>query len=306
MAIKASSCLVCKKRSMHKLFSAENKGIQWKYYRCYSCDLIKIHPIPSKQQLRKIYSYSNEEKQARTNRIINLLYKLPLGKILLSLYNSLLIGKRYSMVLKLANRGSLLDVGCGSGHFLSKFQDQNIIKKGIEVNKTLAELARQRIGKENVYVTKIESFRTAAKFEVITLWHTLEHLAKPDKILNKLNSLLSKNGKLVIEVPNGQSLARKVFSRHWQLLMPGQHLYFFSEKSLRKLLEKNGFKVLKINYYGIVSYSLSSSVANLLISKGLNFTLSVAVSLILFLPTILFNFCAFKWRENLMIIAVKK
>ena len=214
--------------------------------------------------------------------------------------------ERHKTILNLIDKGSLLDIGCGSGDFLAKFQEQSIIKKGVEFNKSLVELAGQKIGRQNVYFTKIESFRTSEKFEVVTLWHTLEHLTKPDIILNKLNSVLRKNGKLVIEVPNGQSFARKVFGKNWQLLMPEQHLYFFSEKSLKKLLRKNGFKVSKVTYHGITSYSPLSSMANLLISIGINSTFSVIVSALLFLPTILLNFCAFKWRENMMIIAVKK
>jgi SAM-dependent methyltransferase len=85
-------------------------------------------------------------------------------------------------------------------------------------------------------------------FDVVNMSHILEHLNDPKAALLKANLILKKGGKLIISLPNFDSLAAKFFGRYWHALDVPRHLFFFTPKTLSFLLEQTGFSVQKISY----------------------------------------------------------
>jgi len=152
----------------------------------------------------------------------------------------------------------LLDFGCGAGGFLLKAMSLTALPiAGVELDKSLREkLLSQKIRDLSI-VSKLEDLGND-KYDIITMFHVLEHLADPQKILTQLKQKLNKNGQLVIEVPNsGDALLSlynsKSFSNftYWKC-----HLYIYNENNLRKMLEDLGFKVNYINQ--VQRYPLSN------------------------------------------------
>ena len=163
--------------------------------------------------------------------------------------------------LKLINSFSsedknLLDVGCGTGDFLQIAQQHNWIVSGIEPNKDARQIANT---KTNNSVSKIEQLLELPKqsFDVITLWHVLEHLPHLDKQVSILKSLLKSKGTLIIAVPNYKSYDAKYYKNHWAAFDVPRHLWHFSQESISKLFSKENMKVLETHPMKFDSYYVS-------------------------------------------------
>lgn len=136
----------------------------------------------------------------------------------------------------------LLDVGAGTGDFLvaAKQSDWNV--SGVEPNKqAIANAAEKGIRLvENLDTIKDE------KFDVITLWHVLEHLPDLENQIRKLNTLLKPDGILVIAVPNFKSYDAQYYKEYWAAFDVPRHLWHFSQNAINRIFGKQGFHVEKV------------------------------------------------------------
>ena len=126
---------------------------------------------------------------------------------------------------------NILDIGAGTGDFLKvcKVNLWNVF--GIEPDME----ARNIAAKKGVLLYKDVSHFTDKKFEIITLWHVLEHVENLEEYISTLEKLLSKNGTLIIAVPNYKSYDAKYYSKFWAAFDVPRHLWHFSETSISKL-----------------------------------------------------------------------
>ena len=139
---------------------------------------------------------------------------------------------------------TLLDVGCGTGDFLKIAQLNNWNVSGIEPNEKARQIAN---AKTNNAVFKIEQLLQFEKqsFDVITLWHVLEHLPNLEDQLLILKSLLKENGTLIIAVPNYKSFDANYYKNFWAAFDVPRHLWHFDQKSLQNLLMSKDMKIVK-------------------------------------------------------------
>lgn len=305
------SCYACSRPLKSIIFTTydynDNKT-PYTFYQCNYCELIQIYPFPKVEKNTKYYSYSDPNEYAKDkNKQIKFISKIPFGSLLLRKYIDGCYQKRYERVLTLCKKGKILDIGCGEGSFLRKFPTSSWQISGVEINKNLAEFAKTHTKNATIITKPIESARFPKKnFDIITLWHVLEHLHNPKVVLKSLNKLINPNGYLVIEVPNGNSIYRKLFKAHWQLLLLPQHLFFWTKKSITFALNKSGFHVVSISHTGIFNFSGASNLANLLRSKGYPNYASIVIGCIFFPLTILINLFFYNYRDNITIIAKPK
>lgn len=134
----------------------------------------------------------------------------------------------------------ILDFGCGYG-FLLKGVNKNYEKHAVEKDKKLLTILRKN---KNIYIH--ENLRKLKQnyFDYIVIYHVIEHLDDPKKIILKLKKLLKKNGVLIIGTPNISSLASKIFKGNFRLY-DHDHVIMFSENSLKLFLNKLGFQLIK-------------------------------------------------------------
>lgn len=206
-------------------------------------------------------------------------------------------------IIPFTGEGRLLDIGCGNGRYLSALQKLGWQTYGIEQNPGSSEYARTEL-RLNVESGDLLNYKYQDKFfDVITMWHSLEHLYEPIPTLKEVKRILKDDGMLVIAVPNVNSFAAKVFKENWYQLEVPIHLIAFSPDSITGMLDSAGFKVNKI-YYDRRNSLLSRSLRNLkggkyrLLSKLLRFKVLI--------KTFNFILAMFGYCDSIVVHAFKK
>lgn len=294
-------CEVCGSKNTKSLFKQYDKNLDIKKYfyisKCKNCLALFLNPRPEYKELKDYYSKekyyslkSIEPKESKKTKLKIKLYEIYFN----SNKNNLLLKAIFSPIkfiirgTNLTKGNKLLDIGCGSGQFLYEMKELGIDVQGVEpsdFNEKENKKYRLKIKKANL----IDAKYNKESFDLITLNHVLEHLDNPHETLNEINKILKKDGKLIIAVPNTNSLAYWIFKRNWYQLDVPRHIINYSNKNIKLILEKNGFKIKRIRYNSRPSQFVVSLYFSLNIKrriKLLNYSLNI-----LFLPlTWLVNF----------------
>lgn len=137
----------------------------------------------------------------------------------------------------------ILDYGCGTGDFLLYAQNKNLTVYGIEPNESALGITRKKIGKENASDKPIGDLKES--FDIITLWHVLEHIPDLFSFIEELKSKLNHKGQILIAVPNYRSYDGRFYKEYWAAYDVPRHLWHFSPESLEKLFNSFGMKIEK-------------------------------------------------------------
>ena len=142
--------------------------------------------------------------------------------------------------------GTLLDIGCGQGHFLRTAGEHGYSASGMDVSESAVEYAVREFG-VRASVGEIENLLTdGTQYDLITLWHVLEHFVNPFETLRQVRGLLRDGGRCFIEVPNLHSLKFMLAKQKWEgTNHPHYHRTFFSAATLRRALRDTGFSEIE-------------------------------------------------------------
>jgi 2-polyprenyl-3-methyl-5-hydroxy-6-metoxy-1,4-benzoquinol methylase len=256
------SCNICGLNAARSLYEIAGYSI----VRCNKCGLVYVNPQPTFEELKEFYNkeFFSKKWYEKFPQLRNFSY---FQKTLADIegFKSYIYG-----IKKYETSGKLLDVGCGDGWLLKHARDYGFEVYGVEPTLKAFEEAKKKIG-ENIFNSTLEevSFKDNF-FDIVISIGTIEHLKDPFSLLKEIHRILRQNGLLVIQTPNIDSyLARKQGSKWEQFIVPG-HLYFFSPKTMRLLLEKAGYAVLefdmKIPLFSPMDYGTLIKGANL--NKG--------------------------------------
>jgi 2-polyprenyl-3-methyl-5-hydroxy-6-metoxy-1,4-benzoquinol methylase len=236
MVENVTSCPVCGSGE-HKLFLSCRdytvSGEDFNIRQCTQCQFKFTSPRPSQDAIGPYYqSEAYISHSDSTNGIINKLYH--------AVRRRTLAGK-VNLINQLHPKGTLLDVGCGTGSFLKACADAGWQTKGVEADPAARQKAIQFSGAE-VQADLLQAYK-GKKFDVITLWHVLEHLHQLEESILKIKTLMAKEAILVVAVPNSNSFDAQYYRQHWAAYDVPRHLYHFSQDTLSRLLAKHGLKV---------------------------------------------------------------
>jgi SAM-dependent methyltransferase len=142
----------------------------------------------------------------------------------------------------------LLDVGCAAGYFLDAARSRGWNVAGLELSAYSVQLAR-RLALE-VFEASILAPPPLPVFDAITMWDTIEHIARPDIAVQKARRLLRPGGVLVISTGDRRSFVARALGRRWRLMTDPTHKFFFDEPTLSSLLAAAGFKVQSVSRPG--------------------------------------------------------
>ncbi len=223
------SYLVCKD------YSVSQKEFELKYNSEY--EMLETFLQPKESDLHLYYEDENyishtDSQKSLTDKIYQFVKRIAL-KNKLKLINSFDVDKKL-----------ILDIGCGTGDFLQTCNNNYWNVFGIEPNIKAKEIAIKKIDNSQIFSDIDELDKK--KFDIITLWHVLEHIPNLNNYISKLKSLLKKDGTLIIAVPNFNSYDAIYYKNFWAGFDVPRHLWHFSKKSISKLFEKQKMKVQKI------------------------------------------------------------
>jgi SAM-dependent methyltransferase len=189
---------------------------------CQNCGLKFTNPRPTESAIGPYYQSEDYiSHQDKSTNIINLLYKT---------VRLITTKKKLSWLNKYHNsKGNLLDMGCGTGYFLHKANEDGWKTTGIEPNKAARKLAKSK----GLYVRQeLKDLDQKIKYDVISLFHVLEHIHHLRKTTKRLLKLLNNGGILMIAVPNNQSFDSIHYGTKWASLDVPRHLYHFTPESI--------------------------------------------------------------------------
>ena len=235
-ALEHIDCPICERDETEFLFAKDSLSV----VICERCRLRYVNPRVSRQTLEDEYieTYYPEDKVERIRT--NNMEWLQMAERLTELE------KRHQ------GKGRLLDVGCGIGTFLHLARERGWEARGVDPSKSGSAFARKAHKLDVQCGDLFDVSFPSAHFDVITLYHVLEHISELNSFLGEIRRILKpsgdeeKAGTLVIEVPNGESLQSRLQKADWPYVHPRDHLYYFSAQSLPKLLRKHGFRDIRL------------------------------------------------------------
>jgi len=144
----------------------------------------------------------------------------------------------------------LLDVGCATGFFLEAARSRGWMVQGLEVSEYASGYARRELKLPVETASIVSPPAGLSQFDVVTLWDTIEHLNRPDLALANIRRLLRPRGVLVFSTGDYDSLLRRLTGKRWRLFADPTHNFFFNERVLRRMLERESFEVLRMTRRG--------------------------------------------------------
>ena len=224
-------------------------GEFFKFKENQTYGFLETFPQPSEDKLSEYYE--TEDYISHTDSKRNLFEKVYHSIRQISLKRKLKLINSFKSEHK-----TLLDFGCGTGDFLNTAQNNNWIVSGIEPNEEARNIANQKTDNTVFNTSQLTGFKKYS-FDVITLWHVLEHIPNLEQQITLLKSLLKKNGVLIIAVPNHKSYDANHYKQFWAAFDVPRHLWHFNQESISKLFSSINMKVVKTKPMVFDSYYVS-------------------------------------------------
>jgi len=207
---------------------------QWFIEKCGRCGLAVLNPHPTDAEMHEEYNKywgypptpTEPEEKARQ------------------------VAKqdgRVRQVNELKSPGRWLDVGAGTGTLLVRARQDGWDIYGCEIARHLVEYAAQEYDL-TLYQGMLQEYRPPCQFDVISMYHILEHVASPINLLRGAHERLKGNGLLVVEVPNVTSLDARLAGKKWEGWALPVHFYHFTPDTLTEMLEYSRFRVICLDY----------------------------------------------------------
>jgi 2-polyprenyl-3-methyl-5-hydroxy-6-metoxy-1,4-benzoquinol methylase len=235
-------------------FSIKDYSISGEEFRLVydkDLDLYATQPQPSLENISKYYD--SDVYISHTDSKKNLFDKV------YQLVKNYTLSKKVKLINSFNTKEkNLLDIGCGTGEFLVTAKKNNWLVSGVEPNENARIRSEEKIGVK-VFSNLDELVLSGKKnyFDVISLWHVLEHVSDYNQYINQLKKLLKKDGVLIIAVPNYKSYDAKYYQEFWAAWDVPRHLWHFSQKAINQIFDAKKMNVIKILPMKFDSYYVS-------------------------------------------------
>lgn len=248
-------CQFCEWPDFTPLFSSSDRlhRIPGEYgvVRCTRCELVYLNPRPTRAHMQAHYPPHYVINQFRpAPKDASLRQRLVAGQ--LARIDRLKVRTVLS-TCPVDSRTRVLDIGCNLGSFLATLRDRTGCSVvGLEPAPTPANYAREHFDLDirEACLDDVGSSLAPASFDLITLWHVVEHLWALRRDLRIVRSLLNPGGTLIVEVPNFDDPLRRLFGRSWAYIDVPRHLLHFTPRTLRTCLGDAGFAVATLERTG--------------------------------------------------------
>lgn len=240
-----TNCPVCKNDKAEAYLSCIDYTVSRETFnvvQCSSCGFRYTNPRPAESEIAKYYQAEEYISHSDTSKgLVNKLYLM---------VRNYTIGKKVKLINRLSRPSPsaprhLLDIGCGTAEFLHASKESGWNVTGIEPSEVARKNAEQKYGLTPLPQDKLFELNEK-KFNVISMWHVLEHVHQLDRTIEQIKKILLDEGVLIIAVPNCDSPDAKKYGAHWAAWDVPRHLYHFTKKDIKTLFERSGFKLTEV------------------------------------------------------------
>lgn len=242
-----SSCPVCRGTTFVNSFSSTDfttTGETFHVKHCRDCGLGITSPRPREEESMHYYQSADYISHRTSGKgLIDSIY------LIIRVFT---MQWKYRLVTPYLKSGGLLDYGCGTGTFLKEVHGHHHDAFGVEPSPD----ARARVSSGITVAANLNELPTKT-FNVITLWHVLEHVYALRETLRALKDRLADGGALFLAVPNHESVDAKHYGHHWAAYDVPRHLWHFTRKSMAAFLQQEGLRVVKVIPMKLDAYYVS-------------------------------------------------
>ena len=208
----------------------------YQYWKCSVCGVAQLLPQPCIEELRAFYRtfHLSTELGGEYDEVEARMQADFPAKVVLAQYYTV------------SGEPTLLDVGCGKGFFVKVAQDLGFEAECIDISETGIEHARDVLG-VRATCGRLEEQMWSRRFDIVTLWATIEHVPNPTELLRSIRKTLRPGGVLLCDTGLGDAPWESVLPGYNQWYDAPQHLFVFTERSLCLILRNAGFEVLAVD-----------------------------------------------------------
>lgn len=205
---------------------------------CNDCKLLFTTPCPAPDKIGDYYKSEeylshNDEKKSLFARIYNIVKKTNIKNKF-----NIAVGNKQSAI-------RILDIGCGVGDFLNYAKEKGCKITGIEPNDDARKIAEKKLNTKVFSPAELENLPDNS-FDIITMWHVLEHVADLKTEIHHLQRLLKNDGRLILALPNYKSYDAEYYKDKWAAYDVPRHLNHFSRTSIENIFKETKFQLTDI------------------------------------------------------------
>jgi ubiquinone/menaquinone biosynthesis C-methylase UbiE len=227
-------------RTKDYLVSGEEFDLVW------ARDGKSLKTVPAPLDLNPYYE--TPEYISHTDRSSSLSEKLYQGAKQLNLSHKRRLVESYAV-----QKGALLDIGAGTGDFVRNMRGHGWRTFGIEPNPA----ARRRASEKGIELHTGLADVDGQRFDVVTLWHVLEHLPDPEESIREFTRVLNAGGWLVLALPNFKSFDARHYKAHWAAYDVPRHLWHYSREAIAPLFEPFGYRLVSVRPLWLDAFYIS-------------------------------------------------
>jgi len=236
----AVPCNQCGSQDLHPYLPENGLGLM----QCAECKLVFVGQRPEAHELYALYdeSYFENDESGTVGYSHYIKDEANIRKT---------FARRLHKLEQFVRPGRLLDVGCAAGFFLDEAHKHGWQVQGVDVSNFAARYARERFGYDVRQGSLLEQDFPKNTYELVTMWDVIEHVPDPKAYIEQVAALLKTGGVIALATPDVDSLPARLTGTRWVgYKLSEEHVYYFSKRTLSRMLESAGFEIVRVRHVG--------------------------------------------------------
>ena len=200
-------------------------------------------PVVNDEKIEKYYNTTDYLPHSSNKTLMSFLFDF---------FSKIMVKNKTSFMLSLGAVNTYLDYGCGVGKLINSMKKKGVESYGYDTSSLAVSACNNKSLKASSNLDDLPN-----QFDLISFWHSLEHVSDYTKALKKTKQILSKNGSVVVALPNYDSFDAKFYSKFWAAYDTPRHRVHFTKKGFVKAAKQLGFDVVKIKPLLLDSFYIS-------------------------------------------------